>query len=262
MPLQLKRPAEGFGRFSPETGLRLAEVLAVVLLAVVTARLVWTIVTPVTPLGAWTPVAVVAPADAGVLGSFDPFFRQRVDAPAAVSSLALTLVGTRVDTVSGRGSAIIGTPDGVQSSYLVGEEVVPGVILKSVGFDNVGLDRGGAAEMLFLDQSSGSVPVTPDGAPPAPASALPPPRLANEIEVTPRLRGSSISGYVLAPKGSGTAFAAAGLLPGDVLLAIDGTPVGEIRDPASLTQRLDTGGVGVAVERGGAVVNLRIGAPR
>lgn len=253
------------GRIPHDAILRALELLMLTALAFAVARLVWTIATPVGPFGAWTAAApAAARVDPALLGSFDPFFKgSATSGETAVSTSGLVLLGTRVDTVSGRGSAIIATEDGVQSSFGVGEAVVPGVTLKSVGFDEVVLDRGGVAESLFLDQSSGGPPVTPQGAPaigapPAPALA-PAPRLAADIMVTPRLRGSTVTGYVLAPKGSGAAFSAAGLLPGDVLVSIDGTPVANIGDPSSLTRRLDAGGVGVAIERGGSTINLRIG---
>ena len=68
-------------------------------LAVQCARLAWTIVTPITPLGDWrpaTPMVVGAPAD--ILRGFDPFFRLGGAAgqPATVTSLQLTLFGTRM----------------------------------------------------------------------------------------------------------------------------------------------------------------------
>jgi general secretion pathway protein C len=96
--------------------------------------------------------------------AIDPFFPQAGTAADAVSSLDLVLVGTRVDAASGRGSAIIATPDGRQQSIGVGEEIMPGVRLAAVDFESVTLDRGGARETLYIDQS------TPQPAP-APASA-------------------------------------------------------------------------------------------
>lgn len=268
MLVQLRRQADRIAGRIPQnavvTGL---ELLVVTLLAAQVARLVWTVATPVDPLGNWRPVrsgTSRAPVDTALLGSFDPFFRARADSTATqVSSLGLTLLGTRVDTISGRGSAIIAIPDGKQSSFLVGEEIVPGVRLSAVRFDEVTLESGGKAESLFLDQSAGSAPVTPATAgiaPPPPSTGTPPPRLAADILVMPRLKGGAISGYVLMPKGSGAAFAVAGLQAGDVLVTVDGAPVASVRDPASLTRRLDAGGVGVGVERGGRLINLRIGA--
>ncbi len=124
-----------------------AELLLIAALAVQGARLVWAAATPVTPLGDWRPAAASLPGSAyDILTGFDPFFRLSGDAgPGQVTSLRLTLYGTRIDEVTGRGSAIIAGPDGVQQSVSVGGEVAPGVRLKSVAFDHVTLDRGGAA---------------------------------------------------------------------------------------------------------------------
>jgi len=135
-----------------------AELLLLTFLAFQLARLAWAAVTPVEPLGDWTrPRGAPAPAESPILREFDPFFRTAADAgPVTVTSLDLVLLGTRVDTVSGRGSAIVEV-GGVQASFLVGEEVIPGARLVGVDFDSVTIERGGAREKLYLDQS-GAVP--------------------------------------------------------------------------------------------------------
>jgi general secretion pathway protein C len=109
-----------------------------------------------------------------MLGSFDPFFRLSGAAgPVMVTSLNLKLYGIRQDQVSGRGSAIIAGSDGQQRSIGVGEEIEPGVTLKSVDFDSVTISRGGADEQLFMDQSQAPNTVTP---PPRRRSSSPAPR--------------------------------------------------------------------------------------
>lgn len=270
MRLPFQKPAPDTGQTNPRwrdselastAGLRGAEFGLLAFVAVAAARLIWTIVTPATPLGNWTPPAPIS-ADTSVLGSFDPFFRATAgDAPAAVSDIGLILSGTRVDTVSGRGSAIITTTDGLQASFLVGEEIVPGVRLKAVAFDAVTIDRGGVSEQLFLDQSSGDAPVTPEnaGIAPPPAGSLAPPRLTADISASPRLSGTLVTGLVLNPKGSGAAFAAAGLQPGDVVTAVDGAPVAGISDPGQLARQLEAGGATLSIERGGKTVSLKVG---
>ncbi|MDO9486885.1 MAG: type II secretion system protein N [Sphingomonadaceae bacterium] len=167
-----------------------AELLLLTILALQLARLTWAVLTPVDPLGDWrASPAAAAPAEAAVLRDFDPFFRTASDSgPVAVTSLNLSLLGTRVDMISGRGSAIIDA-GGVQTSFLVGEAVMPGVTLEAVDFDNVTIVRGGAREKLYLDQSAvpGTAPVTPGAAMLSPdlmtqGAAVPPPP---PLEVTP-----------------------------------------------------------------------------
>jgi general secretion pathway protein C len=242
-------------------GIVALELLVLAILAWQTARLIWSIATPTTPIGNWqAEPQSPATTDRTVMGSFDPFFRQAVNDDAVVSSLGLTLLGTRVDTVSGRGAAIIGTSDGVQTSFAVGDTIQPGVTLTAVSFDSVTISRGGIPEKLFIDQSSGSSPVTPgsvDGESTIAAGSGA--RLAADVTITPRLNGGTLTGYVLTPKGSGASFAAAGLQPGDVLVSVDGATVTSLKDVAGLTRQLDAGGISIGVERGGKLVTLRIG---
>ena len=230
-----------------------AEIALLGVLAVQCARLVWTVVTPIAPLGAWAPAGPVLPADpAGVFASFDPFYRVSgvQTQAAAVTSLQLTLFGTRIDEAQGHGSAIIAGPDGVQKSVSVGEEVAPGVTLKSVAFDHVTLDRGGASEDLFLPQGEGA------GAPvaaPASGAAQPagggasPSDLRADVSAIPRIEKGAINGLTLRGQGKG-AFQAAGLRDGDVLTAINGRP---ISGAADLEQLASGGATSVTIERGG-----------
>ena len=81
--------------------------------------------------------------------------------PFDAASLDLVLLGTRVDAASGRGSAILATPDGQQKSVGVGEEIMPGVRLAAVEFESVTLDRGGAREQLYIDQSGSAADAAP-----------------------------------------------------------------------------------------------------
>lgn len=138
------------------------ELLLLSLLAVQCARLFWTFVTPLGPVGEWKSAAALRPSvqpAPAFFGDFDPFFRATgaANGPIVVTSLNLKLFGVREDRASGRGSAIIGTADGTQRSFAVGEEISPGVTLTTVGFDSVTISRGGAAEQMFLDQSSSPV---------------------------------------------------------------------------------------------------------
>ena len=274
-----------------------AELALLAVLAVQCARLAWVLLTPVAPLGAWVPAGPTVPADAaGVLAGFDPFYRvsgaAQAQGPSAVTSLQLTLYGTRMDDAQARGAAIIAGPDGVQKSIAVGEEVAPGVTLKAVAFDHVTLDRGGRNEDLFLDQSSGSGIVTtpavdpaqnppptsvppaggpdpaapletPSGGPVAPgAASVSPQQLRQEINAIPRIEGGKVTGVTVRGQG-GTAFRAAGLRDGDVITTVAGRPISGPSDLEMLTRARASGGtLSLTVERGGQPLPLTIPVTR
>jgi len=241
-----------------------AEIVLLSLLAVQCARLVWVVVTPVDPLGDWRPRAAATFSDS-IFRSFDPFFRTGAAAgPMVVTTLDLKLFGIRSDQASGRGSAIIGTPDGRQASYLVGEEIQPGVTLAAVAFDNVTILRGGVREQVFLDQSAPATTVTPGTGPspvvlpPATSTAPPPPSAAADVQITPRLEGGQVTGFTVDPQGVGEAFRAYGFQPGDVVTSINGIAA-SVATPEQVRAALgQSGGEVVAtVQRQGKTVTLR-----
>src|SRR3954468_5371383 len=169
-----RRSARLLGRLQRLTAYSWAELLLLVLIAVQCARLFWILVAPIGPVGDWKATGgPVAPTDASVLASFDPFFRlDGTTGPTVVTSLNLKLYGVREDRATGRGAAIIALPDGRQMNFAVGEEVMPGVTLTAVGFDNVTISRNGTVEQIFLDQSGPAQTVVATEAP-APAMAGP-----------------------------------------------------------------------------------------
>lgn len=252
------------------------ELLLLTLLAIQCARLAWTMITPVGPIGDWRPDSALRPAaPASLLGSFDPFFRiSGQSGPVVVTSLNLKLYGIRQDQASGRGSAIIATPDGVQRSFAVGEEIVPGVTLTSVDFDSVTISRGGTAEQLFMDQSPAAEVVAPGpptvpAAPAAPLVEVPPlpgaapaaPRVdfAADIAFQPRITGDGVTGLTVAPQGSGEGFRALGLRPGDVVVAVNGRRINNAQRAGSFASDLSAARrATVQVERDGRIVTLRI----
>lgn len=248
-----------------------AELALMALLAVQGARLLWVLATPVSPLGEWRPATpAIAGSAAAILEGFDPFFllQGQQAAPAAVTNLQLTLFGTRIDEAMGRGSAILAGPDGVQRSVSVGEEIQPGVTLKAVAFDHITIDRGGATEDLYLDQSDappaadGTVPGTtaaPTAAPPASGQGVAISQLRQDIGFIPRLEGGRLSGLVVRPIGSGAAFRAAGLREGDIITALGGRPVTGPGDIDRLATDFAQGGsLSITVERGDQTLPLSL----
>lgn len=241
-------------------------------------RLLWTLIVPLSPLGAWQPQAAViaSPAERRALfTSLDPFFRGAPQGPASatVTALGLTLFGINLNEATGGGSAIIAGEDGVQNSYAVGDEIAPGVKLVGVAFDHVMLDRGGARETLFLDQSGDAPVASPATALPAPAAEagatpaggmgasgeMSPAALKAGVAFAPRTENGRVTGLVVQPQGDGAAFRAAGLRPGDVIRSVGGRPIGSAGDAASLANQLVPGArLSLEVERGASVVPVAI----
>ena len=255
----------------------LGELLLLGVLAIQCARLLWAIVTPVGPLGDWR---VAQPGAGGspiaILRGFDPFFRVSgaAGSSSTVTSLQLTLFGTRIDDATGLSAAIIAGPDGVQNSVGIGEEIVPGVRLKAVAFDHVTIDRGGKNEELYIDQSAGAAAST---APPPPAPGAPPAggpvigsaaesgpgisaaQLKSDIGFTPRIDGGRITGMMVRSQGSGAAFRAAGLRDGDVITAAGGRAITGPGDLDRVMSSLTPGSsLSFTVERGAQTLALAV----
>jgi general secretion pathway protein C len=243
-----------------------------VLLALMIVRFSWALVAPVGSFGPWEgrqAQLLSLSARQALFGSFDPFFRAGTpqQGKAVVTSLALTVYGIRLNEGSGLGSAIVAGPDGVQNSFAVGDEILPGVVLKAVAFDHVTIDRGGAEEQIFLDQSAPA----PEAATPASGagwqSAAPQPvtggptvdSLKRDIGFAPRLENGRVTGLVVQSRGP--AFASAGFRPGDIIAQVNGQPVSDLQ---TLQNQIAPGArLSLTVERGAttASVNLIVQGP-
>lgn len=211
------------------------------------ANLFWIVVGPLGSFGNWKPkqpMILTASARMALFASFDPFSRTASQAggEVAITSLSLTLFGTRVNEFSGSGSAILAGADGLQQSYLVGTEVMPGVILSEVAFDHVVLTRGGVKESLFLDQSvpaetvgetGTAVTITAAASSGSDEVRLNAATLRDSVNVTPRNEGGRVTGLVLSAKDDGAMLRNAGLATGDIVVTINGRPVGSAQDIAA-----------------------------
>jgi len=237
------------------------------LVAAGAAGLFWAVFVPVNRVDDGVTAPVKFDASPAAFAAFDPFFHlaRSNGQPGVITSLNLTLHGVRADRASGRGSAIIGLPDGTQNSYAVGDEIVPGARLYAVGFDSVTIRRNGSDETLVLDQST-ALPAAPTVAVGGQADpfaairaggAVASSSLIADIDAEPRLSAGRIDGFVLKPGSSGRAFADAGLQPGDVLLSVEGRKVGS----GAGIEQLATGGkpIAVEVERAGKRLTLTVG---
>ena len=258
----------------PFDGWRLLERGLLMLLALQLVRLVWAVVVPVGSFGPWEgrQAQILSPsARQALFASFDPFFRSDAPTPSGdgvVTSLALTLYGVRVNEGSGLGSAIIASPDGVQNSFAVGDEIMPGVVLKAVAFDHVTIDRGGAEEQIFIDQSTPAPAAAPEGGAPS-VDASPSPgegsvapigsgptadSLKRDIGFAPRMQNGRVTGLAVSAKGPG--FTSAGFRPGDIVTQINGQPIGDLQ---SIQNQIAPGArLSLTVERGAAVASVNL----
>ena len=245
------------------------ELALLALIAVQLARIVWTVLTPVGSFGDWRPRQAAVPSAEvrkALFMGFDPFFRIAAPGGSAeqvVTSLDLKLFGTRINEGSGGGSAIIATPDDMQGSFVPGDEILPGVTLKSVAFDHVVIDRGGRDETLFLDQSGAAPLAAPSTSAPAgatPASSggdLTPENVRREIGFAPRTEGGRVTGIAVSPAGDGHAFQSAGFRSGDIIVQVNGRPVSSAGDIQTLIGQLTPGSrFSLQVERGATVVPI------
>lgn len=240
----------------PITFYRASELAMIALVAVLAARLVWAVLTPVSPLGDWAKSAGAEPVRLSRFLGFDPFFRNQAAGGApVVTSLQLVLFGIRMNEASGGGSAIIEVPGDGQQSFAVGEEIMPGVTLKAVAYDHVIIARGGADEQLYVVQTGGG-----DSAPAPAADAGGTPgvsTIAGAVTATPRSENGLVTGVTIQPGGDTAAFAATGLQAGDVLLRVNGERVRALEDIATaVAANAGQGPIQMDVERGGQRITI------
>lgn len=245
-----------------ERPFRLAvETLLIVILALLSAKLIWVIMTPTESVATYTDRPLPAPmrgtssalavsTDRTVLVTQNPFDHGEAeliveDVPQ--TTLNLRLDGLRMSTDSeGTGNAVIRTPDGVGKNYSVGDEILAGVTLERILSDRVIINRDGADEILMLGGRGAGLSVISDDSQTtveARASAGPPlPEIPTTIEgrlagpeilfgamnAGPVMTNGQVTGYRLNPIGDAAIMRQAGLEPGDVLLQINGASVANL----------------------------------
>lgn len=232
------------------------------------ARIVAALVTPVGPVGQWVPPTAQPLPQAvqtALLTGFDPFGAGGVtiaNAGEAAGASEFKLFGTRVAGGGLPGSAILAGPDGEQVSVAVGEDVVPGVRLVAVGFDQAVLERGGQRQTVLMDGESdaGPAPAGVAAASAAPTNgAVTAVRLRENIAFAPRQRAGRVTGLLVSPMGDETVMQAAGLRTGDVIVAVNGRRIGSVADATALQAQVAPGArLSLTVERGSATVPVAL----
>jgi general secretion pathway protein C len=194
-------------------------------------------VQPTAAAGPSRPLDVAAITNAHLFGSAPVAAASGSAANAPRTGMALVLTGTMAANNPKEGLAILGPNPSAVRVYAVGDSVPGGARLHAVYEDRVLLDRSGSIESLMLPRQ---VPggAAPPAARPSPAYAAErvrqlitenPGVIADVIRPQPVFAGGRQRGYRVYPGHNRQAFLRLGLRPGDLVTAINGTP---LDDPA------------------------------
>lgn len=158
---------------------------------------------------------------------------------APQTQLSLVLAGTIAMDDPEKGLGIIGPAANNAKVYSVGEMVDGGVRLHAVYNDRVILDRNGQMEALYLPRQSSGVAAITRAPTPQPGAAFAnrlrdmanqnPDMLTSVMRPQPVFADGKQRGYRVYPGRNRSQFQQLGLAPGDLITAINGTP---LDDPA------------------------------
>jgi general secretion pathway protein C len=195
---------------------------------------------------------------------------------APATNLNLVLAGTLAGADPANGWAIIGETAQNARLYGVGSTLPGGVRLREVYVDRVILDRGGRLESLPLPRLAGGAGTMPVAYSPSSASspvstdssladnirqfvAQDPQVVSEVLRPQPVFAGGQQRGYRVYPGRNRTRFASLGLMPGDLVTAVNGMP---LDDPNRGLESLRGVGAGSAVtltiERNGQTRQLTV----
>jgi general secretion pathway protein C len=163
-------------------------------------------------------------------------------ANAPPSSMPLVLAGVLATDDPKLGMAIIGESAQAAKVVAVGQQVPGGAQLHSVYSDKAIIDRGGALESVFLPRRTGGPVAMPDIPPPQVASGdsneavlermrklvNDDPNLIGQVmRPQPVFAGGEMKGFRVYPGANRQAFTRMGLRAGDMVTAINGTPLND-----------------------------------
>ncbi|MGB5102561.1 MAG: type II secretion system protein GspC [Steroidobacteraceae bacterium] len=189
----------------------------------------------------------------------------------AATQMNLVLVGTIAQADPELGYAIIGESAQSAKVYAVGKTVTGGTKLHSVYPDRVILDRGGKLEALLLPKKFQG------GGPPPPAAmaaatgdpmlgdrlrqlaAENPGAITEVIRPQPVFANGQQRGYRVYPGRNRAQFTKLGLMPGDLVTAINGAPLDDPARGMEILQSMNAASeVTVTVERNGQPTQINI----
>jgi general secretion pathway protein C len=187
----------------------------------------------------------------------------------AATQMNLVLVGTIAETDPEKGYAIIGENAASAKVYAVGKTVTGGTKLHAVYPDRVILDRGGRLEALMLPrkfQGGGTAAaLAPPGGDGTLGSRLKELAGQNPGAITEILRPQPVfangqqRGYRVYPGRDRQQFTRLGLMPGDLVTSINGTPLDDPARGVEILQSMNSAtDVTVTVERNGQPTQITI----
>jgi general secretion pathway protein C len=184
--------------------------------------------------------------------------------------MSLVLVGTIAESDPEKGYAIIGENAASAKVYAVGKTITGGTKLHSVYADRAILDRGGRLEALLLPKQFQGGGWTPPSAGGRAADASIGDRLRqlateNPAAITEILRPQPVfangqqRGYRVYPGRNRQQFSRLGLMPGDLVTGINGTPLDDPARGMEILQTMNSAtDVTVTVERNGQSTQISI----
>lgn len=174
------------------------------------------------------------------------------------TTLNLTLHGTWVDAAGG--TAIIKTPDDKQGRYKRGETVWESVTLERVFRDQVVINRDGVLESLRLEGRDPALAPPPRAVADQQATGEAIATLGSFISIAPQTDNVGGVKLVIAAGEDLATFLASGLRPGDILVGVDGEPLGRDigADIEYLQKVAGRNKITVNVDRGGVIVPIEV----
>jgi general secretion pathway protein C len=188
----------------------------------------------------------------------------------AATQMALVLVGTIAHLDPSLGYAIIGDSAASAKVYGVGKTITGGTKLHAVYADRVILDRGGKLEALLMPRKftgGGAVAAAPlpQAAGPMLGQRLQELAAQNPAAITEIIRPQPVfangqqRGYRVYPGRNRQQFSRLGLMPGDLVTAINGTPLDDPARGMEILQSMNSATqVTVTVERNGQSTQINI----
>lgn len=241
------------------------ELLIVAGLAILAAKTVWLVIVPGGAVSATLPMVQSQSAvsggsarelagDMSLLVTTNPF--SRVAEPvedvqeAPETKLNLVLKGVRA-SADGTGVAMIVMPNNRLSIFAPGETILEGVVLDRVYGDRVTLRKNGQIEALLMGSGADRLAVLSEPGDPSPRKTGSQPEdegriisttasdfLAN-LTINPVHRGQDFVGYEVGSRGDEQLLEQSGLRSGDIILSVDGIPVGST-GPGDLAMKLSS----------------------